>query len=81
MDAEARGAVRLGLTARARLLVWRQADAVGPMSELERAEYILRRLYPGLPESALRQILEQLAAAQASGEWEGFQRPQPLVVE
>ncbi len=80
MDAEARGAVRLRLSARARLLAWQQSDAIGPMSDLERAEFLLRRLYPALPEGSRRQILEQLAAAEAAGEWHGFRRPDPLTV-
>ena len=80
MDAEARGAVRLRLSARARLLAWRQADAMGPMSDLERAAFLLRRLYPRLPEVALRQILDQLAAAEAAGAWHGFRRPEELPV-
>ena len=53
---------------------------MGPMSELERAELLLRRLHPTLPEAALRQILRQLAAAEAAGEWSGFERPEPLSV-
>ncbi len=80
MDAEARGAVRLRLSARARLLVWQQSDARGPMSDLERAEFLLRRLYTALPDVSRRQILEQLAAAEAAGEWHGFRRPDPLLV-
>ena len=78
MDAEARGAVRLRLSTRALLLAWQQSDAMGPMSEMERAEFLLRRLYPTLPEAPRRQILEQLATAQAAGNWHGFRRPDPL---
>jgi hypothetical protein len=81
MTVEARGAARLRLSARARLLAWQQADAAGPLSHLARAEFLLRRLYPTLPEASLRQIVEQLAEAQARGEWHGFQRPEPLPVE
>ncbi len=78
MPASARGAVRLRLAARGRLLAWRQADAAGPMTELARAEFLLRRLYPTFPEVQLRQVLDQLAAAEAAGTWHGFQRPEPL---
>lgn len=77
MGPEARGAVRLRLAARARLLAWQQSEAAGPMSELARAEFLLRRLHPTLPEASLRQILDQLAEAQASKGWQGFERPRP----
>lgn len=80
MDGRARGAERLRLAARGRLLAWRQVDAMAPRSELERAELLLRRLHPSLPEVALQQILGQLAAAQAAGEWHGFRRPEPLPI-
>ena len=60
------------------LKVWQQADAAGPMTDLERAEFLLRRLYPTFPEIGLRQVLDQLAAAEAAGTWHGFQRPDPL---
>ena len=77
MDREARGRERLRLMHRGRLLAWAQADAAGPMSELERGEFLLRRLHPELTESDLRQVLEQLATAEARGEWDGFVRPEP----
>ncbi len=75
MGEAARGAVRLRLSRRGRLLAWQQADAAGPMTPLERAEFLLRRLYPLFPEVQLRQVLDQLAAAEAAGRWSGFQRP------
>lgn len=60
------------------LKVWQQADAAGPMSQLERAEFLLRRLYPSFPEVQLRQVLAQLAAAEAAGTWSGLRRPEPF---
>jgi hypothetical protein len=80
MDGQARGAERLRLAARGRLLAWQQVDALAPQSEIERAELLLRRLHPSLPEAALQQILGQLAAAEAAGEWHGFRRPEPLPI-
>ena len=77
MDAEARGQVRLRLARRGRILAWRQVDAAGLATELERAELLLRRLYPGMRERTLRQIMDQLAALEADGRWQGFQRPDP----
>ena len=53
---------------------------MAPASELERAELLLRRLYPTLPERSLQQMLAQLAEAEAAGTWHGFQRPEPLSV-
>jgi hypothetical protein len=76
MDAQARGRERLRLSTRGRLLAWAQADAAGPMSDLERAEFLLRCLYPELSATSLGQILGQLAEAQARGEWHGFRRPE-----
>ena len=75
MSVEQRQGVRVRLAERARLLAWQQADAAGPMTELERAQFLLRRLYPSMPEAALQQVLEQLAAAEARGAWDGFRRP------
>jgi hypothetical protein len=77
MGMEERQAVRVRLASRGRSMAWRQSDAAGPMTELERAEFLLRRLYPTLPEAALRQVIDQLAEAQARGEWGGFRRPDP----
>jgi hypothetical protein len=78
MGAQARGDERLRLAARGKLLAWQQVDAMAPASELERAEFLLRRLYPTLPERSLQQVLAQLAEAGAAGSWHGFQRPEPL---
>lgn len=77
MSEDARGQVRLRLSRRGRLLAWQQADAAGPMTELERAEFLLRRLYPTFPEAQLRQVLDQLATARSAGAWSGFERPEP----
>lgn len=80
MSAQARGEERVRLAARGKILAWRQVDAMDPATELQRAELLLRRLYPALPERALRQVLAQLADAERAGTWHGFQRPYPLSV-
>ena len=80
MGIRARGEERLRLAARGKLLAWQQVDAMAPASELERAELLLRRLYPTLAERSLQQMLVQLAEAEAAGAWHGFQRPDPLSV-
>ena len=56
-------------------LVWAQADRAGPMTELERARFLLRRLYPDLEGPRLDAIIARLAADWAAGTWTGFRRP------
>lgn len=55
--------------------VWAQADRAGPMSELERARFLLRRLYPDLEGPRLESIMARLVAEWEAGTWTGFQRP------
>ena len=66
---------RLRIAARAR--VWAQADRAGPMTELERARFLLRRLYPDLEGSRLEAIMSRLEADWRAGTWTGFRRPDP----
>lgn len=55
--------------------VWAAADRAGPMSELERAGFLLRRLYPDLEGPRLEAIMARLEAMWAAGTWTGFWRP------
>ena len=55
-------------------LVWAQADAAGPMTELERARFLLRRLYPDFEGPRLKSIMTRLAAEWDAGTWTGFVR-------
>jgi len=55
--------------------VWAQADRAGEMTELDRARFLLRRLYPDLEGPRLESIMGTLAAEWAAGTWTGFQRP------
>lgn len=57
------------------VLVWAQADRAGEMSELERARFLLRRLYPDLEGPRLNTIMARLGADWDSGAWTGFRRP------
>ena len=57
------------------LLVWAQADRAGPMSEVERARFLLRRLYPDLEGTRLETIMARLEAEWAAGTWTGFVPP------
>lgn len=59
------------------VLVWAQADRVGPMTEVERARFLLRRLYPDLEGPRLDAIMERLDAEWQAGSWTGFRRPDP----
>jgi hypothetical protein len=66
MDVQARGRERLRLSTRGRLLAWAQADAAGPMSELERCRVPAQCLYPGcLP---LRSVRSQ-GSSGSTGAW------------
>ncbi len=58
--------------------VWQQADAAGIDNPVEQAEFILRRLYPEMPESWFADVVAKLAAKHVAGEWHGFQRPMGL---
>ncbi|MFP5343363.1 MAG: hypothetical protein ACLGIJ_10640 [Candidatus Limnocylindria bacterium] len=55
--------------------VWAQADRAGEMTELERARFLLRRLYPDLEGPRLEAIMATLEAEWAAGTWTGFRRP------
>jgi len=65
------------LRADAVVLVWAQADRAGPMTELERARFLLRRLYPDLEGPRLEAIMDRLEADWQAGIWTGFRRPKP----
>lgn len=57
-------------------LVWAQADQAGPMSELELARFLLRRLYPDLEGPRLDAIMSRLDDEWRAGQWTGFRRPE-----
>ena len=75
MSPERRSATSSELRERGLLLVWQQADAAGPMPEVERAEFILRRLYPEMSEAWFVDVVGKFAARYSAGTWQGFQRP------
>lgn len=58
-------------------LVWAQADRAGPMSELERARFLLRRLHPDWEGQTIESIMGRLEAEWEAGTWTGFRRPAP----
>ena len=55
--------------------VWAQADRAGAMTELERARFLLGRLYPDLEGERLDAIMARLEADWLAGTWTGFVRP------
>ena len=61
----------------ARRLVWAQVDRAGPMNEVERARFLLRRLYPDLEGPRLEAIIRCLETDWMAGTWSGFRRPEP----
>lgn len=63
------------LRRKAFVLVNQAADEAGPMSELDRAVFILRRLYPEFGPERLAFIRAELAKRHAEGRWSGFVRP------
>jgi len=75
MSPARRSETMLGLREKGLLLVWQQADAAGPMSELERAMFIIDRLYPEMPPQHREQFRTKLSALAAAGTWHGFRRP------
>lgn len=56
-------------------MAWHQVDAAGIIDPVEQADFLLRRLYPEMPEPWFRDVLAKFAALHAAGEWRGFQRP------
>jgi hypothetical protein len=55
--------------------VWAQVDRAGPMTALETARFVLRRLYPDLEGPRLESIMRRLTDEFAAGTWAGFARP------
>lgn len=55
--------------------VWAAADRAGPMSELERARFLLRRLYPDFEGPRLEAVMTRLGTDWEAGTWTGFRRP------
>jgi hypothetical protein len=55
-------------------LAWAASDRAGPMTELERARFLLRRLYPDLEGPRLEAIMARLEAEWDAGTWMAFRR-------
>ena len=72
--AEERARVHAAMYQQAFEMVWVAADQAGPMSELERARFLLRRLYPDWEGAILESIMARLEAEWTAGTWHGFSR-------
>ena len=70
-----RRAAHARLRAKGFARVWAQADRADPMTELETARFLLRRLYPDLEGKRLDAIMARLEAEWDAGTWTGFERP------
>ena len=55
-------------------LVWQQVDAAGITDPVEQADFLLRRLYPEMPQAWLAATVAELAERHAQGRWQGFER-------
>lgn len=60
------------------LLAWQQSDEARPANELERAFFLLDRIYPEMPAPHRARFRAQLEERWRAGTWHGFQRPGPL---
>jgi len=72
--AEERARVHAAMYRQAFDMVWAAADRAGPMTELERARFLLRRLYPDWEGPILESLMERLESEWAAGTWHGFAR-------
>ena len=67
--------IAIELRERGLRLVWQQADAAGLNDPVEQADFVLRRLYPEMPEAWMREVVARLAARHDAGKWAGSKRP------
>ena len=56
-------------------MVWEQVESAGLTDPLEQADFLLRRLYPEMPEAWFEECLAKLTGLRAAGKLHGFERP------
>jgi hypothetical protein len=78
MPLKRRVAVMSRMRAKGLAVVWQQSDERGPMTEPERAMFLIDRLYPEMPPQHREQFRRRFQALWEVGTWHGFQRPAPL---
>jgi len=81
MPPEVRTLAGIRLRERGILLAWQQSDEAGLADELERAFFLLDRVYPEMPAAHRESTRTQLRARWEAGTWHGFRRPEPLRTE
>ncbi len=59
-------------------ICWQQADEAGITDPVEQADFLLRRLYPEMPEAWFRDVVTRLGVLRDSGQWHGFARPEVI---
>lgn len=57
-------------------LVWQQVEVRAITDPVTQADFILRRLYPEMPDDWFESVVAKLAALHAAGRWHGFRRPE-----
>ena len=77
MPLERRVAVMAEMRAKGLAMAWGQSDERGPMTEPERAIFLIDRLYPEMPPQHREQFRRRFQALWEAGSWHGFQRPAP----
>jgi hypothetical protein len=75
---ETRVLAGIRLRERGLLLAWQQSDEAGLANELERAYFLLDRVYPEMPAPHRESTRAQLRARWEAGTWHGFRRPESL---
>lgn len=58
------------------MIVWQQMENALLVDPLEQAEFLFRRLYPGMPEVWFIGVLARLRAKRDAGDWHGLRRPE-----
>ncbi len=74
---QARAIAGVLLRERGILLAWQQSDEAGLSDELERAYFLLDRVYPEMLAAHRESTRAQLRARWEAGTWHGFRRPEP----
>jgi hypothetical protein len=76
-----RAAIADALRREGLLLAWQQSDEANLGNELERAFFLIDRVYPEMPAQHREQFRRQFEELWKAGVWQGFKRPEPLDAE
>jgi hypothetical protein len=78
MTPQVRALAGMRLRDRGLLLAWQQSDEADLANELERAHFLLNRVFPEMPAPHRESTRARLRARWEAGTWHGFRRPEPL---